>query len=342
MNWNCKNPLAFSNFKNLKIVVTGGRGFVGRHLVEHLKRNGAQPENIFCPRSSEFDLRVAEKAALVVQGQDVVFHLAARVGGIGLNQKCPADLIYDNATMGLNVIHESFKAKVKKLIVAGTVCAYPKFTPVPFSENSLWDGYPEETNAPYGVAKKMLLVALQSYRQQHDMRGIYLLPANLYGPHDNFDLNNSHVIPALIRKFIEAKQNQAPTVSLWGDGSPSREFLYVDDCARALCEAALKYDGPEPINIGTSEETQISNLAQTIKELVGYKGEIIWDTSKPNGQPKRQLDVSRAREAFDFRAQVSLKDGLKQTIDWYLSQPPLRSADASEGHRSLAEVESNL
>jgi GDP-L-fucose synthase len=238
--WNVENPTLFKNFNKLKITVTGGKGFVGRHVVSLLVKNGAEEKNILTPSSSEFDLRKPDEAAKAVEGRDLVIHLAARVGGIGLNQKSPADLIYDNGMMGLNIIHESFKAKVKKLVVAGTVCAYPKFTPTPFKEEDLWNGYPEETNAPYGVAKKMILVALQSYRQQYGFRGIYLLPANLYGPHDNFDLEASHVIPAMIRKFIEAKQNNAPSVTLWGDGTPTREFLYVEDCARGLIEAALR------------------------------------------------------------------------------------------------------
>jgi len=316
-SWNVKNPVLYNDFKNLKITVTGGNGFLGRHLVAQLIERGAQKENIYCPTSRECDLRKPQDAAQAVKNKDLVIHLAARVGGIGLNQKCPADLIYDNATMGINVIHENHKAKVKKIVVAGTVCAYPKFTPVPFKEEDLWNGYPEETNAPYGVAKKLLLVALQSYRQQYNLSGIFLLPANLYGPHDNFDLESSHVIPAMIRKFVEARTNETPTVTLWGDGSPSREFLYVEDCARGIIEATLKYDGPEAINLGTHEETQIKYLAETVKDLVGYSGLIQWDTNRPNGQPKRQLDVSRAVEAFNFKAQVTLRDGLKKTIDWY-------------------------
>jgi GDP-L-fucose synthase len=317
-SWNDKNPLLFDNFKNLKITVTGGNGFLGRHLVALLLENGAQKENIYCPKSSDCDLRKSQDAAQAVKNKDLVIHLAARVGGIGLNQKCPADLIYDNATMGLNVIHESHKAGVKKVVVAGTVCAYPKFTPVPFKEDDLWNGYPEETNAPYGVAKKLLLVALQSYRQQHGMHGAFLLPANLYGPHDNFDLESSHVIPAMIRKFVEARQREESVVTLWGDGSPSREFLYVEDCARGIIEATMKYDGPEPVNLGTHEETKIKYLAETIKDLTDFKGDLRWDTTRPNGQPKRQLDVSRAKEAFGFSAQVPLREGLKKTIDWYM------------------------
>jgi GDP-L-fucose synthase len=310
--------ILFKDFKNLKITVTGGNGFVGRQVVGLLINHGADPSKIFIPKSKDLDLRDPKAAAEAVAGKDLVFHLAARVGGIGLNQKCPADLIYDNGMMGLNVIHASYKAGVKKIVVAGTVCAYPKFTPTPFRETDLWNGYPEETNAPYGVAKKMMLVALQSYRQQHDFHGVFLLPANLYGPFDNFDLETSHVIPALIRKFIEAKRSRAPSVKLWGDGSPTREFLYVEDCARGFVEAAMKYDGPEPINLGTQEETQIKKLAMTIKELVNFDGELVWDNSRPNGQPKRQLETSRAKEAFGFQAATPLQLGLQKTIDWYL------------------------
>jgi len=309
--------ILFKDFKNLKITVTGGNGFVGRQVVKLLLNQGADPEKIFIPKSKELDLREPKAALEAVAGKDLVFHLAARVGGIGLNQKCPADLIYDNGMMGLNVIHGAFKAGVKKIIVAGTVCAYPKFTPTPFKEVDLWNGYPEETNAPYGIAKKMMLVALQSYRQQHGLHGVFLLPANLYGPFDNFDLENSHVIPALIRKFVEAKRSDAPSVKLWGDGTPTREFLYVEDCARGFVEAALKYDSPEPINLGTQEETQIKKLVMTIKEIVKFDGELIWDTSRPNGQPKRQLETSRAREAFGFQATTTLRQGLEKTIDWY-------------------------
>ena len=320
MNWNAANPVQFADFKNLKITLTGGRGFLGRHVVQELVKHGASAQNIFSPQSHELDLRKTEDAAKAVKGSDLVIHLSARVGGIGLNQKKPADLIFDNAMMGLNVINESLKARVKKIVVAGTVCAYPKFTPTPFKEDNIWEGYPEETNAPYGLAKKMLLVALQSYRQQHDMHGIFLLPANLYGPYDNFDLESSHVIPAMIRKFLEAKKARAPQVTLWGDGSPSREFLFVEDCARGFVQAALKYDGSAPVNLGTHEETPIRVLAETIKELTHYEGTIHWDTSKPNGQPKRFLDTSRALEAFGFKAEISLKAGLKKTIDWYLHQ----------------------
>lgn len=319
MTWNVKDAITYENFKGKKILVTGGRGFVGRHVVQQLLLHGAEEKNIFTPSSSEFDLRNQVKAKKAVKGRDIVVHLAARVGGIGFNQSRPADLIFDNAMMGLNIISACKEEKVEKVLVAGTVCAYPKFTPTPFREEDLWNGYPEETNAPYGVAKKMLLVALQAYRAQYSLHGIYLLPANLYGPHDNFDLHNSHVIPALIRKFVEAKKLGRAEVELWGDGSPSREFLYVDDVARGIVLALKAYDGPEPMNLGTHEETQIKHLAETIKKITDYEGRIVWNTSKPNGQPRRSLDVSRASEGFGFTAEVPLEIGLKKTIDWYLS-----------------------
>lgn len=336
-SWNVENPVQFENLQGQKILVTGGAGFVGKHLVQNLKEKGAEAQNIFIPRSKDLDLRNPVDAAKAVAGMDIVIHLAAKVGGIGLNQKCPADLIYDNGMMGLNVIHEAYKANVKKTVVAGTVCAYPKFTPTPFKEEDIWEGYPEETNAPYGVAKKMLLVALQSYRQQFGFRGIYLLPTNLYGPHDNFDLESSHVIPALIRKFIEAKQQSLPSVELWGDGTPSREFLFVEDCARGLVEALMKYDGPEPINLGTSEETPISTLAASVKEAVGYSGEIKWNTNRPNGQPRRKLDTTRAEEAFAFQAKTSLKDGLQKTVDWYKNS--LSDVKAPVSHGASTETQ---
>lgn len=316
--WNVKNPITFESLKGVKITLTGGAGFVGRQVLKELLLRGAQMENIYIPRSQECDLRIPEHAARAVKGADLVIHLAAKVGGIGMNRKCPADLIYDNAMMGLNVVHESKNAGVKKLVVAGTVCAYPKFTPVPFKEEDLWAGYPEETNAPYGVAKKMVLVALEAYRAQFGLSGIFLLPTNLFGPFDNFDLESSHVIPALIRKFLEAKEQGRESVEIWGDGSPSREFLYVDDCAKGIVEATMKYDGPEPINLGTQQETNIKDLAEMIRELVDYKGEISWNTAQPNGQPRRKLETSRAKEAFGFIAQVDLYTGLRRTIDWYL------------------------
>jgi GDP-L-fucose synthase len=253
----------------------------------------------------------------VTEGADLVMHLAARVGGIGFNKKFPGQLFFDNAMMGINMIEASRRQGVKKIVVAGTICAYPRHTPVPFKETDIWNGYPEETNAPYGIAKKSLLVMLQAYREQYGMNGIFLLPVNLYGPNDNFDLEDSHVIPALVRKFVTARDTNAPTVTLWGDGSPTREFLYVDDAARGLVMGAQSYDSPEPVNLGSSEEISIKNLATLIGDRVGFKGRIVWDTSRPNGQERRKLDVSRAKERFGFASQVSFSDGLDRTIRWW-------------------------
>jgi len=250
----------------------------------------------------------------------VVIHLAAKVGGIGFNRARPAELFYDNAIMGIQLMEEARKAGVQKFVAVGTVCAYPKYTPVPFKEEDLWNGYPEETNAPYGLAKKMLLVQAQAYRQQYGFDAIYLLPVNLYGPGDNFDLESSHVIPALIRKMVEAKELDMPYIEVWGDGSPTREFLYVSDAARGILEATEKYSSPEPVNLGSGEEISIKELTETIAKIVGFKGEIRWDTSKPNGQPRRQLDTSRAWQEFSFRAQTSLPEGLQNTISWYISK----------------------
>ncbi len=324
--WNVDGAITFSDgdLSRLKITVTGGRGFLGRYVLDALIAQGAKRENILAPSSSDFDLRAEHDAAAVVEGRDLVIHLAARVGGIGFNQRWPADLIYENTMMGLNVIHQAHRKKVGKLVVAGTVCAYPKFASTPFKEDDLWDGYPEETNAPYGVAKRHLLVMLQAYRQQHNLHGVFLLPANLYGPHDKFDIETSHVVPAMIRKFVEAKRDGRSYVELWGDGSPSREFLFVEDCARGFVLAALRYDGPEPVNLGTHEETSIRTLAETIKRLIGYEAEIVWNTLRPNGQPKRQLDVLRAKEAFGFEAKVPLLAGLQKTIAWYLEKQALQ------------------
>lgn len=249
---------------------------------------------------------------------DIVIHLAARVGGIGANRAHPAEFFYDNLMMGVQLLHESWRVGVKKFVAIGTVCAYPKFTPVPFREDDLWNGYPEETNAPYGLAKKMLLVQSQAYRQQYGFNSIFLLPVNLYGPRDNFDLETSHVIPALIRKCLEAKAQGAAEIVAWGDGSPTREFLYVEDAAEGILLAAERYDQSDPVNIGSSFEVSIKDLLMTIARLTGFEGRIVWDTSKPNGQPRRKLDVSRARERFGFESQTSFEDGLRQTIDWYV------------------------
>jgi GDP-L-fucose synthase len=260
---------------------------------------------------------VLENCQRAVEQQDIVIHLAAHVGGIGLNREKPAELFYDNLMMGTQLIHAAYQAGVEKFVCVGTICAYPKFTPVPFQEDDLWNGYPEETNAPYGIAKKALLVQLQSYRQQYGFNGVYLLPVNLYGPEDNFDPRSSHVIPALIRKVYEAQQRGDVTLPVWGDGSPTREFLYSTDAARGIVMAAQKYDGDQPVNLGTNYEISIRDLVELIGELMEFRGEIVWETDKPNGQPRRCLDTNRAREAFGFTAQVDFKQGLKNTIDWY-------------------------
>jgi GDP-L-fucose synthase len=295
-----------------RVLVTGGGGFLGSHLVERLEAEG---HDVTVPRSRDYDLTHWEDAErLFADAQpQLVFHLAAEVGGIGANRANPGRYWYANLMMGAHVLELSRAHGVSKLVVAGTVCAYPKFTPVPFKEDDLWNGYPEETNAPYGVAKKSILVGAQAYREQYGLDTVYLLPANLYGPRDNFDLESSHVIPALIRKMVEAEDE----VVLWGDGSPTREFLFVDDCAEGLLLAAERYDGPEPVNLGTGVETSIRELAETIADLTGFEGELTWDTDMPNGQPRRQLDATRAEQLFGFRARTSLRDGLERTIAWY-------------------------
>ncbi len=301
-----------------RIWVTGGTGFLGRHLVAALEQRGAK--EIFAPSSAEVDLlapgRIAK--ALCEFKPDCVIHLAARVGGIGANMKNPADYFYANLMMGVPLLHACWQAGVAKFVGLGTVCAYPKFTPVPFKEDAIWDGYPEETNAPYGMAKKMLLVAAESYRAQYGFNAIFLLPVNLYGPGDNFDLESSHVIPALIRKFVAAKRAGGEEVVCWGDGSPSREFLYVADAAEGICRAAENYDGGQPVNLGSGREIVMKNLAMMIAREVGYTGRIFWDTTRPNGQPRRCLDTSRAERFFDFKASTSFEIGLKKTIAWYL------------------------
>lgn len=301
--------------KNKTILVTGGAGFLGSHLIELLKKE--KPKKLIIPRSNEHDLRNIKDVRKVLKNVDIVIHLAANVGGIGYNQEHPAELFYDNLIMGTQMMHESYKAGVEKFVSIGTICAYPKFTPVPFKEEDIWIGYPEETNAPYGLAKKMQLVQSQAYRDQYGFNAIYLLPTNLYGPRDNFDPNSSHVIPALIKKFIEAKENNAEEVTVWGTGSPTREFLYVEDAARAIVEATKKYNKPDPINLGSSFEISIAELAHLIGDLVGYKGKIIFDTSKPDGQPRRKIDTTKAKEEFDFESNITFKEGLKKTIEWY-------------------------
>ncbi|HXH94711.1 MAG TPA: GDP-L-fucose synthase [Thermoanaerobaculia bacterium] len=301
-----------------RVLVTGGAGFLGSHIIERLERRGA---TTFVPRAGNYDLtREADvKRCYDDADTDIVLHLAAKVGGIGANRPHPGSFFHDNALMGIQLIEEARIRGVAKFVCLGTVCAYPKFAPVPFREDDLWNGYPEETNAPYGVAKKALLVMLQGYRQEYGLNGIYLLPVNLYGPRDNFDLVTSHVIPAMIRKFLEAKEAQAQSVSLWGDGTPTREFLYVEDAAEGILAAAEKYDGADPVNLGSGEEISIRELAETIKALTGFEGQIVWDPTQPNGQPRRKLDTSRALERFGWRSTTSLRDGLKRTLDCYLN-----------------------
>ena len=302
---------------NKKILVTGGAGFLGSFLVEQLKEKGVNGKDIRIPRSKDIDLRHWKNCIKVVKDIDIVIHLAAKVGGIGYNQKYPATLFYDNAIMGVQMMEAARQEGVEKFVAVGTVCAYPKFTPVPFKEADLWNGYPEETNAPYGLAKKMLLVQAQAYRQQYGFNSIFLLPVNLYGPGDNFDLESSHVIPALIRKFAEAVENNKKEVVVWGTGKVSREFLYVEDAARGILLATERYTKPEPVNLGAGFEIKIKDLVELIAELTGFDGEIVWDTTKPDGQPRRCLDVSRAAKEFGFKAKTDFRDGLKQTIEWY-------------------------
>ena len=320
-----------TTFPYRRIVVTGGAGFLGRRIVSKL-RDCTEVE-VFVPRSSEYNLVVMSdvERLLAETRPDLVIHLAAVVGGIGANQKNPARFFYDNLMMGAQLMEQARLKDVSKFVAVGTVCAYPKFTPVPFKEDDLWNGYPEETNAPYGIAKKMMLVQAQSYREQYGFNAIFLLPANLYGPGDNADLESSHVIPALIRKCIEARRNNTPYLEVWGTGNASREFLYVDDCADAIIRASALYDDPDPVNIGTGNEIKIVDLVSVITELTGFEGEIRWQTDKPDGQPRRSLDVARAFEKFGFRAHTSLTDGLKRTIDWYeeATSTPVTVAEAS-------------
>ncbi len=307
------------DFSKERIVVTGGAGFLGRYLQKELVKFGARSESLLIPLRSDYDLTKEEDVVKMYDDMNptVVFHLAAEVGGIGANRENPGRFFYANMAMGLHLIEHARIRRIKKFLQIGTICAYPKFTPVPFKEEDLWNGYPEETNAPYGIAKKALLVMLQAYRDQYGLNGIYLLPVNLYGPGDNFDLETSHVVPALIRKFCHALDSGSESVTLWGTGSASREFLYVEDAARGIVMAAQRYDGHEPVNLGAGFEITIGDLAEKIKLLTGFTGRIIWDISKPDGQPRRCLDTSRAKELFGFQAQTPFEEGLRRTIAWW-------------------------
>jgi GDP-L-fucose synthase len=311
-----------------RFVVTGGAGFLGSFVVEALKARGTS--EIFVPRKANYDLRYREGILRLLDDArpDVIIHLAAVVGGIGANREHPAEFFYDNMMMGTQFLHEAWRSGVKKFVSIGTVCAYPKFTPVPFREDDLWIGYPEETNAPYGLAKKMLLVQGQAYRQQYGFNSIFLLPTNLYGPRDNFDPSSSHVIPALIRKCLEAKDRGDDKIVAWGTGSPTREFLYAEDAAEGIALAAERYEGIEPVNLGSEMEISIKDLTELVAELTGFEGQIEWDRTKPDGQPRRSLDVSRAREAFGFRAKTDFREGLKRTIDWYVRERRTESQTA--------------
>jgi len=302
------------------VLVTGGTGFLGCYVTSKLTARGVR--NLFVPRSAEYDLVQpgVARQLLVDTKPHLVIHLAARVGGIGANRAHPADFFYDNLMMSTQLFHEAWRAGVQKFTAVGTICAYPKFTPVPFREEDLWNGYPEETNAPYGLAKKMLLVQSTAYREQYGFNSIFLLPVNLYGPGDKIDPESAHVIPALIRKFADAKEAGQDHVVAWGDGSPTREFLYVEDAAEAIILATERYNSSEPVNIGSSFEISIRELTELIGELMAFRGEIVWDTTKPNGQPRRKLDTSRALKAFGFQAKTPFREGLKRTIDWYLAQ----------------------
>ncbi|WP_322819923.1 GDP-L-fucose synthase [Chloroflexus sp.] len=312
-------PDSYEFWQDKSVVVTGGAGFLGSYVVEKLHERGAR--RIVVPRSHQYDLRQLEaiRQLLIDAQPDIVIHMAARVGGIGANRDHPAEFFYDNLMMGVQLLHESWRFGVQKFVTIGTVCAYPKYTPVPFKEDDLWNGYPEETNAPYGLAKKMLLVQGEAYRQQYGFNSIFLLPVNLYGPRDNFDLETSHVIPALIRKCIEATERGDDEIVVWGDGSPTREFIYAADAAEGILLASERYNDPAPVNIGSSYEISIRDLVTLIADLTGFRGRIVWDTTKPNGQPRRKLDVSRAWERFGFRAETTFADGLRATIEWYRS-----------------------
>lgn len=304
-------------WKDKRVIVTGGSGFLGSFVVEKLNERGAR--DVFAPRSSEYDLRQTDEIAAMLRDcrADILIHLAALAGGIGANRARPAEFFYDNLMMGVPLMHQAWKQGVEKFVAVGSICSYPKFTPLPFKEENLWDGYPEETNAPYGLAKKMLLVQSQAYRQQYGYNSIYLMPVNLFGPRDNFNLETSHVIPALIRKAVEATERGDSELPAWGDGSPTREFLYVEDAADGIITAAEKYNGEQPVNLGSGFEISIKDLVKMIVRMTGFEGKLVWQTDKPNGQPRRGLDVTRAREYFGWSAQVPFEEGMRRTIEWF-------------------------
>lgn len=317
--------IIMTSWNNKKFLVTGGAGFLGSFVVKKLRERGAIEENILIPRSKHQDLRRWTDCVEVVQDIDIVIHLAARVGGIGYNMKYPATLFYDNAVMGIQLMEAARQEGVEKFVTIGTICAYPKFTPVPFKEADLWNGYPEETNAPYGLAKKMLLVQTQAYRQQYGLNCIYLLPVNLYGPGDNFDPEQSHVIPALIKKIIDAKESGEDYITVWGSGKATREFLYVEDAAEGIILATEKYNDIDPVNLGSGLEISIKDLVELIADISGFDGGVRWDISKPDGQPRRCLDVTRATKEFGFAAKVDFKEGLERTIEWYKAKREIKS-----------------
>ena len=300
-----------------RLCVTGGAGFLGKHLIARLEHYGAK--DIFVPRSADYDLVKGDDIARMIDNArpDIIIHLAAKVGGIGANMEKPGEFFYDNLMMGVQLIHQAWQRGVEKFVAIGTICAYPKYTPIPFKEEDIWNGYPEETNAPYGLAKKMLLVQSQSYREQYGYNSIFLLPVNLYGPGDNFNPASSHVIPALIRKCLEAKERGDMQIVAWGDGSPTREFIYAEDAAEGIALATMRYNSSDPVNIGSSFEISIKDLTETIARLCDFEGDVVWDTSKPNGQPRRKLDTTRAKERFGFEAKTDFEEGLKKTIAWY-------------------------
>jgi GDP-L-fucose synthase len=309
--------MAENFWQDKRVIVTGGSGFLGSFVTEKLKARGAR--DVFVPRSSKYDLRQQDEIESMLRDchADMVIHLAALAGGIGANSARPAEFFYDNLMMGVPLMHQAWKQGVEKFVAVGSICSYPKFTPLPFKEENLWDGYPEETNAPYGLAKKMLLVQSQAYRQQYGYNSIYLMPVNLFGPRDNFNLETSHVIPALIRKAVEAAEGGDSELLVWGDGSPTREFLYVEDAADGIVTAAEKYDGDQPVNLGSGYEISIKDLAEMIVRMTGFEGKLVWQTDKPNGQPRRGLDVSRAREYFGWSARVPFEEGMRRTIEWF-------------------------